>query len=352
MTARRVFVVCEDASASSFAAAQARRQVALLTRRGHRAAFLAARVEPRLRGEVGALERGIAEASTADVAWVMHYDRWSDATLDGLMRARGPRALWFHGFPSPERLDRGDPEWERSLRARRAMPALVDGWDLVLADSEPDRRLLERLGARGAVVGGALLEYPGAQATTGRPAPTVLCPGPVRAGRGLESAVTAMALVNRLHRPDARLVISGSARGHERFVAGLTALAGRVGVGGRMGVSDGPEDAAVPAALALDLSPEGRFPAGTVAAMLRGCPAIVVAGGPAAEVAGAGALVLPSADPPLVAEAVAEVLANAPLRARLASEARAAAAPYAGDEAEHRVAAALAPLLAGGAASA
>jgi glycosyltransferase involved in cell wall biosynthesis len=343
--ARRVFVACEDASASSFAANQARRHVDLLKRRGHRASLLAAVIEPRLRSEASPLEWGLAEAAVADVAWVMHYDRWSRETTERLRSARGPRALWFHGFAPPETLDRADPEWERRMHARRMLPDLVEDWDLVLCDSEQDRRRLRRVGAGAVGVVPPLLEDPGLPPAGGRPAPTIVCPGPVTAGRGLDHAVTALALVRRLHRPDARMVVAGSGRGHERFIAGLTTLAARVHVDGAMGVADGSEEAVPPAALALDLAADGRFPAWIVAARMRGYPAIVVAGGPAAELVGEGALVLPDAGPPLVAEAIAEVLADAALRAALSADARAVAAAFAGAAAEERAAAALAPLL-------
>jgi glycosyltransferase involved in cell wall biosynthesis len=346
--APRVFVACESATRDSFVAGQARRLTDALRRRGHRAVLVADAIAPPLRGEAASLEWALLEDLTGDALWVMHYDEWSGETRSRLTSARGPRALWYHGSLPPERLARDDPGWERAMQARRTLPDLLsDGWTLILADSDHDRSRIARHGARDALVVQPLLDTPRPRADAGgeRPAATVLAAGPVTPGRGLDHVVKAVALVRRLHRPDARLILSGPASGHERFVAGLEALAARLGATGAVAVADAASDEPVPAAVAVDAALDGGYPLGTAAAMLRGCPAIVVAGGPAAATLGRGALVLPDRDPPLLAEAIAEVLAAPALGAELAAAGRAATAGLAGSAAEDRVIAALAPVL-------
>jgi glycosyltransferase involved in cell wall biosynthesis len=108
----------------------------------------------------------------------------------------------------------------------------------------------------------------------------------------------------------------------------------------------GDEEDPPPATVAVDLERNGPFPVGLASALARGLPAVVLAGSLAAEVAGEGALALPTTEPVLVAEAIGELLARPELGAELGEAGRAAVAHLWGAEAEGRVVAALATLLA------
>jgi hypothetical protein len=337
----RVYLVCEVAEAGSLPAKQALRQAAALRRHGHRAIVVAAQIDPGMRGNVAPLEWAEGQESPG-VAWVLHYDRWSDVMLERMRTLPEPSALWFHGFLQPEQLLRSE-EWARSLQARRSLPHLVKPWSLVFADSSRDRTRLERMGLSGATVASPLLEAPPPNFAP-PVVPTVLAPGPIARGRRLDELIVALGLVRRLHRPDAELIVQG--QGQRPLAAGLGTLARRVEAEGAVRVVMGDDENPPAATVAVDLERDGAFPVGLASALARGLPAVVLAGSLAAEVAGEGALALPTAEPALLAEALGELLARPELRAELGAAGRAAVAHLWGTGAEERVVGALAPLLA------
>jgi hypothetical protein len=340
--ARPVHLVCEVAEPGSLPARQALRQAAALRRRGHRANVVAAEIDAAMRASVAPLEW--AEAQPVGAAWVLHYDRWSEAMLERVRALPDPSALWFHGFLQPEQLRRGE-QWARSLQARGSLPRLAGRWNVVLADSSRDGARLEGLGLERVAVVPPLLQEP--QAGVATPfAPVVLAPGPIVRGRGLDELIVALGLVRRLHNPGAELVVQGRGVGQEPFAAGLATLASRVEAGEAVRIVVGDEEDAQPAMVAVDLERNGAFPVGLAGALARGVPAVVLAGSLAAEVAGDGALALPAPEPVLVAEALGELLARPELRADLGEAGRAAVAHLWGAEAESRVVEALGPLLA------
>jgi glycosyltransferase involved in cell wall biosynthesis len=258
----------------------------------------------------------------------MHYDGWTAEAALRIRATRGPAALWYHDLAGPD--------------DRAALVA--EGWDAVVADSARDAAALRAAGADGVeIVPPLLAEAP--LAAAGAPG-AVVCAGPVAAGRGLDAAVKAVGLLRR-RRADASLTLAGRiAPGQERWAAGLQTLAERAGVPLR--ITDRDPEEPPPAGVTIDFAPDGPFPVGLAATMLRGVPAVVVAGGPAADALGAGALVLPDGDPRLLAEAIAEIGADGGLRSELRSAARAAAEPLTGAAAEERAVAALAPVVSPG----
>src|SRR5262249_2692991 len=147
---------------------------------------------------------------------------------------------------------------------------------------------------------------------------SVLSVGRVAPTKGLEELVKSFALLRRLDRPEARLDVVGSPAGWEGYAAALRALADRAAPGGvtfHGRVTDESRDAYYQRAGALCLlSTHEGFGVPLVEAMRFGTPIVALDAASVAETLGDGGLLLPRADPPLVAEALAEVLGNPAVR--------------------------------------
>ncbi len=164
--------------------------------------------------------------------------------------------------------------------------------------------------------------------------PLVLFFGHVRPYKGLDLLLAAWPRVaSRL--PQARLVVAGPVAGGGHAVRRLQSDIDTLGISAsvllRPGYVPEPAVAACFEAANLVVLPYRAVDDSAVLAHARGHGRAVVAtavgGLPEALAAGGGRLV-PSADPIALAEALAEVLGNPDLRARLESEARAAAAAW------------------------
>jgi glycosyltransferase involved in cell wall biosynthesis len=329
---------------------QARHHVRLLRRWGHDPVLVAETWDRASGGEVVPLARALA--AHAPAAWIVHYSIWSDGFED-VRAAGGRKAFYYHNVTPPELLPRGLIA-ERCLRARRALVDLTDGWDLVLAASAYSAAELRRAGFPDPEVVPLLIPLRAAPSPQGPRGEGVLFVGRVAPGKGLDDLIKAVALLRLLHRPAATLDIVGSPAGWERYAAGLEALAQRVGPEGitfRGRVSDHERDTAYArCGVVCLLSRHEGFCAPIVEAMRAGAPVVAHEAGAVAETMGGGGLLLPSPDPPLVAEALVEVLADEALRARFRAGAEAALARVAPARVETRLGETIGALLAGGAA--
>ena len=190
---------------------------------------------------------------------------------------------------------------ERCLQARRALPELAEGWDLVLTYSTYSAAELRRAGFRGIEVIPLLLPAPPPRAVTPRDH-SVLFVGRITPSKGLGDLVKAFALLRRLHVPDATLELVGSADGWEPYAAGLQSLVDRTESGGvtfHGMVTDAERDAlyARCGVMCLMSWHEG-FCAPLVEAMRAGAPVVAVDAGAVAETLDGGGPLAPSPRPP------------------------------------------------------
>jgi glycosyltransferase involved in cell wall biosynthesis len=334
---RRVNVFVPTLARHDAVSDQARHQVDLLRRWGHDPVLVSETWDAASAGAMVPLARALAADPPA--AWVVHYSIWSEG-LPRIRAAPGRKAFVYHNVTPPELLPRG-PVAELCLRARRALVGLSDGWDLVLADSSYNAAELRRAGFKNPAVVPLLIPVRETAPPSGPRGDGVLFVGRVAPSKGLDDLIKAFALLRRLHRPGATLDVIGSAEGWERHAAGLEALAERIGCGGiafRGLVPDQARDAAYASCGVLCvMSRHEGFCVPIVEAMRAGAPVVAFNAGAVAETMGGGGVLLPSPDPRLAAEAIAEVLSNPGLRERLRAGAALALAGVAPDVVEGRL---------------
>jgi glycosyltransferase involved in cell wall biosynthesis len=161
----------------------------------------------------------------------------------------------------------------------------------------------------------------------GLPAPYVLFVGTAEPRKGLDVLVAAMADADLA---DAALVVVGPNGWGDVSVADLARAAGvhdRVRVTGRVSEADLAAVYAGARVVAMPSRAEGfGFP--VVEAMAHGIPVVVSEDAALVEVAGGAASVVPGHDPGHLARALAEVLADGPLRSDLVEHGRSRAADF------------------------
>jgi L-malate glycosyltransferase len=306
---------------------QARRHAALIAEWGYRVLLVAEQWHPSSGAGVVPLRSALA---LDELAWVVHYGIWSEG-LGRIAARAAPKAFVYHNVTPPELLPRGRVH-DLCLRARRALPETAGAWDLVLSDSTANLRDLAHAGFRPAEVVPLLLPEGPSPGERERE-DSVLFVGRIAPSKGLAELVKAFALLRRLHRPGAALRIVGSPAGWERYAAGLERLALRTECGGVSFVGQIVERERdleyARAGVFCTLSPHEGFCAPLVEAMRLGTPVVAAEAGAIGETLGGGGLLLPRRDPALVAEALAAVLGDQGLRARLAGRARESAARFA-----------------------
>jgi glycosyltransferase involved in cell wall biosynthesis len=342
---RRVNVFVPTLVPSDAVSDQARHQVRLLNSWGHDAVLVADGWHPDCAHEVTGPADALADRPEA--AWVVHYSIWPDGLSDILdASTAGPKVFVFHNVTPPDLLPPG-PVAERCARALDELPGLAGRWDLVIADSEFNAADLRAAGFSAVEVVPLLI--PTAPAPTVERDESVVFVGRVSPSKGVDDLIKAFGLLRRLHRPDATLEIVGSAAGWDRYAAGLEALANEINCGGitfHGGVSEAQRDALYArAGVVCLLSHHEGFCAPLVEAMRAGAPVVARDTGAVHETMNGGGILLPSADPRLASEAIAEVLDDPLLRARLASAATLAIARLDPAEVEERLAATLGVVL-------
>jgi glycosyltransferase involved in cell wall biosynthesis len=327
---RRVAVFVAALAPTDAVSDQARRHAELIRSWGHRAFLTAEQWHPSCAREVVPIERALAVAD--DSAWLVHYSIWSDALEQIAATRRQPKTLVYHNVTPPELLPQGGVVWQRCLRARRRLPELAGAWDLVIADSEYNAGELRHAGFGRAEVVAPILPTPSPVDGEYPRDDFVLSVGRVVPSKGLVELVRSVALLRRLHRPGAELRVIGSADGWEYYAKGLLTLADRAAGGGvnLLGRVDDAtrDDHYRHAGVLCLLSRHEGFAVPVVEAMRFGTPVVALDAGAIGETLGGAGLLLPAADPPLVAEALAEVLGNPSLWSELSSRARARASHF------------------------
>jgi glycosyltransferase involved in cell wall biosynthesis len=285
---------------------------------GYRSEIAAEHVQPGLGGLVTTLERRSAEPDAA----ILRYSIWG-AAPEAALESRPPRlGLVYHNVTPPSFLHAVNPTLARlCARARSRLELFSEEVHVALADSAYNAGELEEQGFEAVRVVPLLLRPRRRAPREGSGPPVVLTVGRVAPNKRLEVLVRAFALFQRAHAPDARLVLIGSWEGFEPYRDALDRLIERLGAGGVrfLGqVDDAERDRWYEqAAVYACTSAHEGFCAPLVEAMAAGLPVVAVAAAAVPETLGEGGLVLPDDDPCVFAEALAQVVADPPLRAAL-----------------------------------
>jgi L-malate glycosyltransferase len=301
--------------------------------------------------------------------------------VDWLVERPEPVVVDHHNVTPPELVEAWDPARAVELTAgRRQIAALAPRAVLGLADSAWNRAELDGAGYRTTAVAPVLLD-PARRAVEPDASTAAalargadgggsdwLFVGRIAPSKGQRELVLAFAAHRRVHDPAARLHLVGGTSS-PAYAAAVRALVAEAGLGapglGHPGSGDpGSGDAvrlwgevsdAVLCALyaAADVfvscSKHEGFGVPLVEAMWWGVPVVAVGAAAVPETVADAGLVLPSAEPLLVAEAVARVLGDAALRGALVAAGRQRADEFSLARARTRMTELLRPILDGGA---
>ncbi len=274
-----------------------------------------------------------ALSNPAARGWLVHFGVWSHGLERIIEDARGPKVLVHHNTTPPELLPEGLIR-EVCQEAIDRLPELADCWTAVIADSTFNITELRAAGFHDGEVIPPLIQGEIRHATMAR-TKDIMAIGRIAPSKGLDRAVKATAIVNQIHGLDTELHIIGSDAGWESYSRGLRTLIERSGALVRMegSLNDAQRDDlyATVGALVITSQHEG-FCVPLVEAMRHGTPIIAVDVGAVTETLGGAGLLLPNADPRLVAEAIRLVLTDNALREQLSSAARTRAKAFAYDE--------------------
>jgi glycosyltransferase involved in cell wall biosynthesis len=281
---------------------------------------------------------------------ILRYALWS-ATVEAALRSRAPLALCYHNITPGNLLRDFNPALaELCDRGRDGLAVFRGRTDALIADSSFNAADLRHAGLGEATVVPLLLELPRhVPRRNPNPEPIVLTVGRIVPNKRLEDIVKSFALYQQHHAPEASLVIVGSDRGFESYRAALEVLVGRLGV--RRVFFTGPisseaRDAWYGSAdVYLSLSVHEGFCAPLIESIAHGAPVVARGAGAVPETLGGAGLVLDDADPPLVAEALHEVVWSRPSRNALADAAQQRLDELRPSALAPRVRSALAPLL-------
>jgi glycosyltransferase involved in cell wall biosynthesis len=282
--------------------------------------------------ELGGAAHGVREVGRAYRAFrpdLIHAHGAQAGVTARLARVARPGTPLIH-TPHRYAFEDGRGRNGRSLAYEGIERALMPLATRVLCVCEAERRIAARIGAgdRGRVVHNGIdpvrpgpLGEPFAAFAAGG-GPLIVAVSELFARKGVEDLLAAMPAVLREH-PEARLIVAGE--GPDR--RSVEVARDRTGVGERVllaghveRVADllGAADVFVNPALAE------AFPYGVLEAMSAGCPCVVTNAGGTEEAVrdGESGVVVPTGDPAALGGAVANLLGDRRLAARLGSEAR------------------------------
>jgi glycosyltransferase involved in cell wall biosynthesis len=287
-------------------------------------------------------------------AALLRYSIWSAAAECALTVEHERLGLWYHNITPARLLAEAHPEVAVLCeRGRGALPLVVGAAAVAIADSSFNAAELRGAGAGAVSVVPLLLPAGEPPEPRAAPEPIVLTVGRVVPSKRIEDAIRAVALLRARHVADATLVVVGSWSGFERYHDALVRFAAAIGAAGAVTftgpVDDDERDRRYRIAGAYVCTSEHEgFCLPLIEALAMGVPVVARAAGAIPETLGSAGLVLPGADPALVAEALAAVLTDTDLRRGLGEHARDRLAELAPARVEARGRAALEPLLRGG----
>jgi glycosyltransferase involved in cell wall biosynthesis len=318
---------------------------------GHESEIVAEDVHPDLRGSVQRTNRA-GRRLLNEGSVILRYALWS-ATVDAALRAKARVALCYHNITPGDLLRDFNPALaELCDRGREGLAVFRGHTDALIADSSFNAVDLRNAGLGEATVVPLLLELPATvERRNPNPEPIVLTVGRIVPNKRLEDVVKSFALYQRRRAPGASLVIVGSDRGFENYRSALEVLVGRLGVrrvSFTGSISSEARDAWYRSAdVYLSLSVHEGFCAPLIESLAHGAPVVARGAGAVPETLGGAGLVLDDADPPLVEEALHEVVSSRPTRNALFDAAERRLDELRPSALAPRVRSALAPLLGG-----
>jgi glycosyltransferase involved in cell wall biosynthesis len=305
----------------------------LLRDAGFESEIFAEAAHPRLAHRAHALEC-YAAASAADTVCLFHFAVGS-AAGPLILRAPDRLVVVYHNItPAESFLGFQHHLLGLCYHGRRQLAAFAERAALALGDSEYNRRELEQAGYRRTAVLPIMPDLESRRAPSrvvgrlyrdGRT--NVLCVGRVMPNKRLEDVVRAFAVFQRRLRPRSRLLLVGDTLACPHYADRLRELAGELRVRDVVlaGHVDDDELAAYYglADALVSLSEHEGFCVPLLEAMAAGVPVLACDAGAVAETMGGAGVLLKERHPELVAELLALLSADGPLRAAvLAGQAR------------------------------
>ena len=331
---------------------QALRLQALLRGWGHPSEIVADHVHPALSDRVQRLDRGGRRTLTGG-ATVLHYSIWGPVA-EAVRDLGTPMALVYHNVTPGDLLRAANPEVAALCDEGRARLGELAGRPrAAIAYSAFSAGDLRAAGIGEAVVLPPLLDpvVPPDRSAPPEGPPVVLTVGRIAPNKRLEDVLRVVALLQRAHDPEARLVVVGAADSFEPYRAALADLAAAIGVRGAVFTGRVPTPLRdrhyAQAGAYLCMSVHEGFCVPLVEAMQRGVPVVARASGAVPETLGPGGIALEDGDLALYAEALWEVTRSGGLRAALHDGMRARLAELHPDRVAPAVRRALAPVMEG-----
>jgi len=259
---------------------------------------------------------------------VLYHFASGSGLADRLAARPEPMVVVFHNVTPPHLMAAWAPEvaWEL-VWARRQLAELAASAELGIGVSEFNAADLRRAGYRQVAVAPIVVDparWPSERTGEGvssSGAPTVLYVGRVAPNKGLLELVAAVPLLRRLV-PEVRVVIVGSTESVPAYSEAVRSLAAATGVDDAVTLTGRLDDAGLANAYATadvlcSLSVHEGFGVPLLEAMHAGVPVVALAAAAVPETARGAALLLPDADPCLVATALHRVLTDGDLAARM-----------------------------------
>ena len=304
----------------------------LLTGWGHDSAIYAEHIDPALEHRVGRIPMRPVDPD----AVLLRYSIWSQAVAD-LLAFPPPRlGLIFHNVTPPQFFNGINTEvGALCAEGRSRVGELAGVADVVVTDSAYDAEDLARAGFGEVTVIPMLLDLrlaPAREGTAVGP-PTILSVGRLAPNKRIEVLIASFALYQRLYAHDARLMLVGSPAGFEPYQEALERFVQRIGVRnvhflGRIDSAERDRLYRETTVYGCTSSHEG-FCAPLAEAMAAGLPVVALDSAAVPETLGGAGLVLPDADPRLIAEGLREVAESQELREAIRDGARERLADFA-----------------------
>lgn len=293
----------------------------VLRREGIEGHIYAESIGPRLDGRILPLRRFSPGPRGSAL---LHYSIGGDVTSTAAVLSAEHLGVIYHNVTPAHFLESTNPIIAAACdRGRRGLGQFVGRARVVLADSTFNADELHAVGYDNVRVVPLLLPLP-----TPSPArldavePIAITVGRIVPNKRIEDAILALAVLQRHSRPDARLIVVGSATGFELYLEALRRLAHGVGVDDAVtftgAVSDSQRDELYARAGAyVCMSEHEGFCAPLIEALAHSVPVIARSAAAIPETLGGAGMLVPNGDATVVAECLDEVFSNAALRAEL-----------------------------------
>jgi L-malate glycosyltransferase len=317
---------------------------------GHEGGVIADHVRAGFGGRVYRLNDSRGLIRRAD-AVVVHYSLWTPAWTMVLETAASI-VLCYHNVTPGHLIRKFNPRIaDLCDQGRSNLVRFAGRTSAVVADSAYNAREVEELGIGPAQVVPLLLNVaPNGAADREPGGSVVLTVGRVAPSKQLDSLILAFAEYQRVHEPEASLVLVGPDEGFEGYRAMLDAFVRRVGVRrvsftGRVSREELDAWYRTATVFASTSAHEG-FCAPLIEAMAHDLPVVAVDSGAMPETIADAGLVVTERDPAVFAAALNEAASSPELRAQLIAAGRRRANDFAPEAVAARLREALEPVLA------